>query len=58
MTKSKDGTTYAVVNEYGGSYVGTLSEIESWLTRENMCLGDCRFWEVGEEVSVRLEVEQ
>jgi hypothetical protein len=53
---NKDGTTYAVVNEYGGGYVGNLSEIEEWLNQENLCLGDCRFWKLGEEVSVRLEV--
>jgi len=46
---------YAVICEYNGGYVGTLSEIEEWMGDNDVVLSNCRFWELGSEVNVRLE---
>jgi len=56
MSKHKLEPMYAVLNEYQGGFLGTLYQIEDWLIKNELSFQDCKFWELGDEVSVKLEV--
>lgn len=47
---------YVCIHEYEGSCSGTLSEIEEWMCNNEICLGRCDFYKLGDKVEIRLEV--
>ena len=49
---------YVCKSEYEGSYVGTLEEINDWLSEESILFNDCIFYRLGKEVTVKLALAE
>ena len=47
---------YAVVDEYKGSYVGTIDEVLNWLVENDCSYGSQRFYEIGDEVQPEIKL--
>jgi hypothetical protein len=55
---NKKVKVYAVISDYEGGFVGTLSDIEEWMMKHDIGLCQCKFWEVGEEVRIVLAEDE